>query len=128
MVDKEKDILLEIIHGMEAYFISFCVNDNWNDMGVMDKNKMCAILDEQYFTFCCCYQFINGSVWSIKIDFSKPLLANSFEHSPESSFPKDRNDTVHSIMLFVTKKEIEYLRKIIFFDDKSKFWENLKNN
>ena len=125
MVNKEKDILFEVLHSSENYFLPISVNDNWNDMGAIDKVKLCMILENIDFSFCCGHTFVNGDVWVIKITFRNPIDSSIIKHSNEASFLCE-NKEIRTLDIYVTKQEIKYLRTFVFQNDKSKFWDKLK--
>ena len=125
MKNLEKEVLFDVIHNCEQYFIPISFNDDWNDIGVLDKVKLCMLLDGLDYSYCCGYSFVNGEVWSIQITFAEEQKSSLFSHSTTSSFPQNKELLIKSIELYVSKVEIKTLRKIVFFEDKSSFWGKL---
>lgn len=126
MLSKEKEILMETLYDSDNYFIPYSINGNWDDLGAIDRVKLCMLLDERNFSFCCCYDFVNGPIWSIQFTFNEPQNPKIFTHSNKSSFPPNNIEKINTIEIYVTNKEIKTLRKLIFFNDTTNIWNNLE--
>lgn len=117
MKDIIKETIQDILLDKEDYFLTYCINKNWNKLYSIDKIKLSNILDNQEWSFNCEKTMINEMVYSIIINFDNELQKEFFLNY------ENENIKVKNIQIFINKKDILKLKTTLFKDDKDDFWD-----
>ena len=119
MKDIVKETIQDILLDKIDYFITYCINKNWNKLYAIDKIKLTSILDNQEWSFCCEKTMINEMVYSIIINFDNELEKENFLNY------EMENIKVKSIQLFLNKEDMLKIKNTLFKNDIDEFW-NIK--